>query len=277
MPLFYPTLSPEIDEASQTLQAISRTGDTDGANLPWFTFADSVLLFNYIHLESIYMNLTAKWSIVYVPGKPEIIDRQKMEILLTGATSPWAKDPLLRIEMDSKGGKDGIEIVSVEFGKDSDSPTWTYPLRVAIIRILAPTSIFFNNLLGPMFSSIGHIFSNGLLIFLVVLMYGFLLGAIIISLWRCFGGASLETTIGRVQGRLDIWRESGRFSWMRVDVMQDTLDSIQESERFQSVLRFCREGWHPERDRERMERRLAVQRTADLEKGIRGVKIRIRR
>ncbi|RFU27677.1 hypothetical protein B7463_g8679, partial [Scytalidium lignicola] len=46
LPLYNPDLKAEDDaESSRKVQIAARLGDTDGANLPWFHFADSVLLF----------------------------------------------------------------------------------------------------------------------------------------------------------------------------------------------------------------------------------------
>lgn len=250
------------------VKAVARTGDEDGANLPWFTFADSILLFWWIHRESMDMNVTARWELVDVPG----LQSQRIEILLSKPHSHYGREPLLSIDTTiERHGKEGaiVDVVGAALGGGSDSPTWTYPLRVAIILVLAPTSIFVNDWFGPIISAGLAALGTVFIIAFGVLVYGFIILAVVVSLWRCFRGPSLENMVGRLQGRLDMWQESGRFSWVRIDILQDGLDRINDEARVQAVLRVCREGWHPERDREQEEE------AEDIEKG--GVKIRIRK
>ncbi|CZR68968.1 uncharacterized protein PAC_18869 [Phialocephala subalpina] len=257
-------------------KAVARIGDRDGANLPWFKFADSILLFWWIHRENMDMSLTATWELGEdsdVPG----VQNQRFEILLFNPHAHSGREPLVSIDTSMvRHGKEGatVDVVSASLGEESDSPTWTYPLRVAIILVLAPTSIFVNDWFGPILSAGYSALGTALIIAIGVLIYGFIILAIVVSFWKCFRGPSLETMVGRVQGRLDMWRESGRFSWARIDIIQDGLDRIHEEARVQAVLRVCREGWHPERERERRAREQGEEAEA-IEKG--GVKIRIRR
>lgn len=257
-------------------KAVARLGDQDGANLPWFKFADSILLFWWIHRQSMDMRLTATWDLGEesdVPG----VQSQICEILLFNPHAHSGREPLLSIVTSmEQHGKDGaiVDVVSASLGEESDSPTWTYPLRVAIILVLAPVSVFIDDWFGLLLPAGYSALVTVFVITLGILIYGFIILATVVSLWKCLRGPSLETTVGRVQGRLDMWRESGRYSWARIDVIQDGLDRIHEEARVQAVLRVCREGWHPERERERRLREQEEE-AEDIEKG--GVKIRLRR
>ncbi|KAE8445355.1 hypothetical protein EG329_013477 [Mollisiaceae sp. DMI_Dod_QoI] len=170
----YPQLIPLINheftpnngsEITQNFQAVARTGDTDGANLPWFTFADSVLLYWWIHRENVDIELSARWVLIYEYETPEamlpVLRSRQLEILLGNRIY----QPLLTIDIENRWGDERVKIMNVTMGEESDSPTWTYPIRVAIIYVLAPTTVFVNDWFG---STIGYGFQAFETVFLIL-------------------------------------------------------------------------------------------------------------
>jgi hypothetical protein len=148
---------------------------------------------------------------------------------------------LLSIQM--RGNDSSTLSATVPTRLHSSSPSMTYPIRVALILIIAPVAIFVNEAAGVFFDAFGGI--------LGVALYGFLILAVIISFWRCVGGPSLEDTVERVQDRLESWKENEMLRLLPLNSFQDRLDKMYQNERMKSFIYLCKNGWHPERDAER--------------------------
>lgn len=165
-------------------------------------------------------------------------------------------------------GKDKSTIsVAVPERPISSSPSRTYPIRAAIIQILALTVAFVNDLFNNAFGSIIQVIFTTVAVVFAVFLYGFLALAFIFSLWRCLGGPSFEASTQRLQNRLVILSQNKRLEFLKIGSLHDTLDSIYQSQRFKTALNICRHGWHPEVDR----KRAAEEEEADkMEKAIYG-------
>jgi hypothetical protein len=222
---------------AEHINVLARTGDTDGANLPWFPFSDSVLLFWWIHKETISLPLSLQWR-----AWPKGLRRLEIH----SAAQPW-DDPLLSIEIQN--WDPSIMAASVPEMPLSSSPSSTYPLRVAIVHLIAPTAVFVNDLIG---NAIGVFMES---VFTAV-YFGFpffcsvfTVFGVIFSLWRCFRGPSFEDTVGRIQDRLERLSQNERLRDLKIEIVRENLELLVQSERFMAFVNVCRNGWHPERDR----------------------------
>ena len=248
------------------LQLYARTGDTDGANLPWFPFADSVLLYSWIQQEDMNFQASVQWSV----GKDDLT---KMEVRIAVPhkieEGGYQEDDASSAESENDDAKSGALLLTVEIkGKDtstltvtvpkvplSSSPSRTYLVRLVIIHVIATTAVFVNDLLGNAFGSIIEATVTALFVMFVVSIYGFLFLCVVFSLWRCFGGPSFEDTVSGVQCRLERLSQNERLHFLRIDALREKLDRLYQNEIFKATINICREGWHPERDRARGRRR----------------------
>ena len=218
------------------------TGDQDGANLPWFDYADATLLFWWIQRD------TMRHVPATIYRSQEEGGIYNLEVRLSGS------DPLLSIKMT---GKDIVANVPVH----SSSPSSTYQIRIIILHIVAPVAVLVAGVTALTF----YTFGNSFIILFAVAMYGFLIVAIIASLWRCLGGPSLEDSIDFVHDRLDMWRENERLRVLPLEFFQDRLVRVYSNQRVRAFLYVCQNGWHPEREAARAE--AAQEEEPDVEKG----------
>lgn len=253
LPIINDQWAPEWSgDITEQIDILVRIGDTDGANLPWFPFADSVLLFWWIHKEELSLPVSVQW-------RREAGGLIKLEVHI--AAHPW-DDPLLTVEVR---GKDTSTItVAVPERPLSSSPSMTYPIRVAIIHVIAPTAVIVNELLGNVLGAVIELVATALYIMLLLFMYGFMALAVVFSLWRCFRGPSFEDTVEGLQGRLGRLSQNERLRFLKIDALRENLDLLYQNKKFKAVINICRNGWHPERDRERV----AEEEEADIEKGL---------
>lgn len=151
----------------------ARAGDTDGANLPWFPHADAILLFWQIHREYASIPLTIQWS------AQEAGDVQKFDILLN--ERGHGDDALLSLKM--RGNDTSTIRASVPPRPHSSSPSYTYPVRSAIIQALAPLSILivvvFGSLAGLLKSLASWIFT--------AICFGLLASGVVATCMYCLG------------------------------------------------------------------------------------------
>ena len=238
-------------ELAEHLEVSARIGDTDGANLPWFPFADSVLLFWWIHKESMSLELSLQWRALPM-------DRWRLEI--HKAAQEW-DEPLLSVEI--RGGDPSTIVVTVPEMPLSSSPSSTYPVRLAIIHFIAPTAVFVNFLLGNVFGPIIEFVFTALYYLFLCALCGLINTAIMFSLWRCFGGQSFKDTVEGIRVRLERLNENERLQIWKTKIMQEKLDFIIRNERFMAAVKICRNGWHP-----RSDGAVVNEVTADVEKGL---------
>lgn len=180
-------------DVTQNINVTARVGDDDGANPPWFPIADSILLFWWIHKENATIPLRAKWI------SEEDGGLERLELWSTVSRLRF-DEPLLVIQ---KEPNDTSKISAIAPAKpDSSSPSLTYPLRIAIIYVLAPLSIFINDLFGD---SIAFIFRSTMIVLFhvfVIVEYVLLASVVIIALWLCLGRRTLgngERILDRLQ------------------------------------------------------------------------------
>jgi hypothetical protein len=239
-------------DVSLDVTVLARVGDADGANLPWFESADSILLFWWIHKETVDLPLSVGWSV-------EDENMYTMDLKYPGRHI--IDDPLLSVKL--RGNDTASLLVTVPARPLSSSPSWTYPTRIAIIRIIAPIAVFVNDHFGD---AIGLLFSTILTVLevlFIVFVHAFVILAIVVSLYRCVGGPSLDDTVQRAHDRIEVWKQNERLRFLRLEAVQEKLDRLYHNERVKVVIGVCRNGWHPERDRERA----AQEEEADIEKG----------
>ncbi|RDL36835.1 uncharacterized protein BP5553_06187 [Venustampulla echinocandica] len=226
-------------DITEDIHVVARIGDDGGANLPWFKFADAILLTWWLEKEDLNITLTAYWR---REGEDGSLRRMELRV-------PRMPEPLLSFKIQ---GNDRGTITAITPAKPaSSSPSMTYPIRVAIINAIAPTAVFVNDVFGSAIGMASKSVFNALAVIFIVGMYGFMLLAIVFSLWRCLGGPSFETTVGRMQDRLERHNENERYRVLRIHVITGWLDWLNHSERVQMALDICRHGWHPERERAR--------------------------
>ncbi|KAL7941538.1 hypothetical protein V8C42DRAFT_334858 [Trichoderma barbatum] len=150
-----------------------RAGDTDGANLPWFPQADAILLFWQIHREYASVPLTIQWS------AEEAGEVQKLDILLN--ERGHGDDALLSLKM--RGNNTSTIRASVPLRPHSSSPSYTYPVRIAIIRALAP----FTLLLVVVFGSLAGLFSSLVSWIFTAICFGLMLSVAAVACMYCLG------------------------------------------------------------------------------------------
>ncbi|PNP47549.1 hypothetical protein TGAMA5MH_01371 [Trichoderma gamsii] len=154
------------DGRREEVNATVRAGDTDGANLPWFPAEDALLLFWEIHQEYASVPL-----IIHRPVHKAANMWQQFDIFLN--TLGYRNNALLSFQMV---GNDTSSIrLSVPSRPDSSSPSYTYPVRVRIIQVLAPFSLliaaafgFITELLGGLAIWIFAAICFGLVVSVVV-------------------------------------------------------------------------------------------------------------
>jgi hypothetical protein len=196
-------------------------GDRDGANLPWFEFTDAVLPYWWIQKDNLEFPLDISWS-VEAKG-----DLRRMEVQVAERLN---SRPLLTLEIH---GFDASSVVAEAPERPSSfSPSRTYPVRVAIIRVIALTSVFLYKLLGNAVGQAIPSIVTALFILFVIGVYGFLALAIVFSIWGCVGGPSFEVVVERTQARLDGMRQNERLPVLRIEALQDSLDRLCQNQRF---------------------------------------------
>jgi hypothetical protein len=201
---------------SQEKYALANTGDQDGINPPWFTTADSTLLFWWIHGDKAKIALKVYWR-----------DAHNIEIWPAQTTVDDAEDgPLLRLSFDAPPGNFGNRLhllQDVNVPSRSSSPSATYAIRVVILMVIAPTGLLVIGLisvLGPVVE-----FAWELALFFVKI-FGFYCAALLV-VWvfrgrrpvaeddfvsrfpgmEFFGGRGAGRNTGR--GRRTVWGPSG--------------------------------------------------------------------
>ena len=245
-----------LDEKERYFNATARIGDVDGANLPWFEFADAILLFWWIQKEDVDIPLVAHWNVELESG---------MNTLNLKIAGNYGEENIISIQMH---GTDSATLTTLLPAKPiSSSPSLTYPIRATIIRFIAPTAVFANNYFGKAISFIFRALLNTTWIILLVALNIFLVAGFVLSFWRCVGGPSFEDTVQGIQTRLDRWKQYEKLRILHLDAIQDRLDQLYHSERMKAFIFMCRYGWHPERDRER-ESVAQEEEDADVEKGV---------
>lgn len=270
--IYHPTLSTDENaEESQQILAVARTGDDDGVNLPWFDFADSILLYWWIHQDDVEAELVARWKWASIPDKI-----QKLDVVPAGQERNPLVDPLLSIQVQQKGTIAELVEAVVPDIPISSSPTVTYPFRVAIVCLLTRptlTIVVIMDFLWEVREKLGSAYSIPANLFLTI--------AGLCSLLRCLNGPSFELVMENAQDRLERYkrRYEGNRSplsmYAAIGQLQKLIEAIAQSHAVMWMVGICREGWHPERDRERAE--ASKRRDDDIEKAASGgVRIRIR-
>jgi hypothetical protein len=239
LPIFLPVFDNDqkARRVTEQVNATARIGDRDGANLPWFEFADAVLLYWWIEKDILPFTVDVTWTMEGTDSW------RRMAVQVAGYPH---RRPLLTLEM--QGSDVSSMVLETPERPYSFSPSRTYPARVALIHVLAPTAVFVNNLLGNFVGQMIESVVTTLFVLFAVLVYSFAAMAIIFSVSRCIGGPSLEVTIERTQARLDRMRQHERLQFLRIHALQERLDRICDNQRFKFFVEICRNGWHPERD-----------------------------
>lgn len=226
-----------VETVTQQMNVTARIGDRDGANLPWFEFADAVLLYWWIQKDDLQFLVDIVWT---MEGNED--DRlRRMEVQVAGQPH---RRPFLTLEMQ---GSDASSIaVETPERPYSFSPSQTYSVRVALIHVIAPTAVFVNDLLGNFVGRVIESVVTAIFVLFVIAVYGFFALAIVFSIWRCVGGPSFEIVVERTHTRMNRLRENERLHFLRIQALQERLDRICRNERFISTLEICRNGWHPQ-------------------------------
>lgn len=221
---------------------MARTGCADGINLPWFDFADSILLFWWIHQDNLEVDLTARWT--WDKGvMPKV---QILELMLEVHDRKPNAYPLLSIQVKLNG--ENAEIIKAIFPTvpTSSSPTVTYPVRVAIACILTRptlTILAILNFLWKVREKLGSAYS--------IPANSFLILAGFCSFLRCTSGPSFEVAMENIQEKLEISkrRYEGNRSlvsmYTLIEHVQKVVEAVSQSEGVMWMVGICRVGWHP--------------------------------
>lgn len=170
--IFRHTLA-DVNGRMEEVNVTARAGDTDGANLPWFPQADAILLFWQIHREYANVPLTLQWS------AQEAGVVQKFDISLNGRGH--GDDALLSLKM---WGNDTSTIrASVPLQPNSSSPSYTYPVRVAVILVLAPFSLLFADVV----ESFGGLFNTLVSWIFTAIFFGLVVSGVVAAGMYCLG------------------------------------------------------------------------------------------
>lgn len=173
-PLYIFRDTPAEDGRKEEVNATVRAGDTDGANLPWFPAADALLLFWEIHQEYATVPLTIQRPV----QKPGMVHQFDIFLNKPGRDN----DALLSLKMV---GNDTSSIkVSVPLQPHSSSPSYTYPIRMRIIQILAPFSL----LLVAVFESVGAIIGGLAIWIFAAICFGLVVSVVVAGAGMyCYG------------------------------------------------------------------------------------------
>jgi hypothetical protein len=207
-------------DVTQNINVTARVGDADGANLPWFPVADSILLFWWIHQENAAIPLRVQWIAQEDGGL------QRLELWSAVRRAQFGQ-PLLVIEKEPNNASNITAIAPAR--PHSSSPSLTYPLRIAIIFVLAPTAIFINNLFRD---SLASIFKTTLImLFYLFLMLGCVVLAMVVTvvLRFCLGRPSLRVSRG-IQNRLQRVNQNGE-RMLRIVTIRRWSNQRQSNER----------------------------------------------
>ena len=215
--------------------------------MPWFDFADDVLFGWWTSRQDndYYMDLPLQISWFEEKGQNAVV--YKMDVDVAGRTC----DPLLSLSVNLNDTR--TLTASVPEIPKSSSPSYTYPVRLACILVVAPIAIFVNDHLeagiGLVFGAIGNV------LILLILVAGsiFVVGSLVVSVWRTVGGPSLADTVQRTQDMLDRLKQNDRLRFLRGGIgrLQIGLDRCYTNVYVSRVLDVCANGWHPGREREK--------------------------
>jgi hypothetical protein len=181
-----------------------KTGDTDGANLPWFDPVDPVLLYWWIHHENIKIPLLISRS---VDSELEI---STFEIRLTDQGKE--AEPLLSIQLH----ENHIISATVPRTPHSSSPSSTYPIRVLILHIIVPTAL--------LFIATSYLIVLALRNLLTVTFYGFFVFGVLVAFWKCIRGPRVMEKVEKAQERLEIWRGNRWLWWLPLESVRRRID-----------------------------------------------------
>jgi hypothetical protein len=151
-------------QLSEPISVVARTGDQDGINPPWFWRADSTLLFWWIHRDNAVIPLRVKWTADYAI---ELWPDSQEWLPGSSGLQPPPKDlqPLLTIE-NLYAEDSELFWAFAPKAPISASPSRTYPIRVALLSVIAPTGLLFYSIL----SAVGSLFSANIFWLIVVVV-----------------------------------------------------------------------------------------------------------
>lgn len=140
---------------------VAKTADRDGINPPWFWRADATLLYWWMHRDNAVLPLRVKWTATYaIELWP---DSQQW---LSGSSQPPKElKPLLTIESLYDEDPERFWAFAPK-APLSTSPSRTYPIRVALLTIIAPTGL----LVYSIFSALGSLFSTNIFWLIIVVV-----------------------------------------------------------------------------------------------------------
>jgi hypothetical protein len=146
---------------TEPIGVVARTGDQDGINPPWFWPADATLLYWWIHRDDAIIPIRLRWTANYaVELWPD-----SQEWLSSGSRPPKDLQPLLTIENTHNEDPDRFWAFAPK-SPISTSPSRTYPIRVALLTIIAPTGLLFYSI----FSALGSLVSVNIFWLIIVVV-----------------------------------------------------------------------------------------------------------
>lgn len=146
---------------TEPISVVARTGDQDGINPPWFWPADATLLYWWVQRDDAVIPIRLRWTANYaVELWPD-----SQEWLSSTSKPPKNLEPLLTIENIHNEDPERFRAFAPK-APISTSPSRTYPIRVAILTIIAPTGLLFYSI----FSALGSVLSVNIFWLIVVVV-----------------------------------------------------------------------------------------------------------
>ncbi|KAL7923939.1 hypothetical protein ACQKWADRAFT_288320 [Trichoderma austrokoningii] len=208
--------TPAEDNARvEQVNATAPAGDMDGANLPWFPPPDALLLFWEIHKEYATVPLRIQRS------------AQTFDILLN--KKGHEDDALLSLKM---WGNDTSTIkASIPLETQSSSPSYTYPIRIRIIQVLAPFSL----LLAAVFESFGGILGGLVRWIFAAICLGLVVSVVVAAASMVFWRKRPEELVDMAKDELQKLRDSETMRKWRVSDDGDGVSADVSQERTSST------------------------------------------
>jgi hypothetical protein len=242
IPIPIVNLDSNTNSTEYFMEVPARVGDGTGVSIEWFDFADDVLFGWWTSRQDndYYMKLPLQISWSEETGENVVIYKMYIDVAGTNCA------PLLSISVDLSDLS--TLTASVPEIPKSSSPSYTYPIRLACILVVANIAIFVNEHLE---SAIGYV-GNALLLMVIIGGSVFLAVVLIVLVWRGVGGPSLADMVQGTQDRLDRLKEK---EWLRflhggIESVQIGLDRWYTNVYTARVIDACANGWHPEKERE---------------------------
>jgi hypothetical protein len=165
---------------SPPFEVRAKAGDQDGVCLPWFSHADATLLYGQADIhgqDMVSLSLRSRWT---ETGRFELWPDSKHWTNVTD--EPLMVSPLLSLENYAYSTQTQLHAI-LPADKPSSSPSYTFVIRVVILKVLKPTSLALLDVL----SVVGSIGASLWRLFCLAVQGATLYFAVVVLFW-CIKG-----------------------------------------------------------------------------------------